>query len=230
MFRCADRLWEIEAREGPVSRRRTRRAGVTHFCERRLSIRTREGGFRGVASIVHLDRSTADAPSQAAGEGVFHEFHTAAVWAFRLGSAPARLSAGGTREPAVARHRNGGDDLFPWLPTDQLVTNPQTHQREVYLATEAINPNNPKSPGLSNEGKVVTGIDRAPRRSDARPLMRGRTFPRESPVPLRTGRLLRRLAGPQPDNRHRLQPPAPGSSRAFGRRGHSRMDGCRAST
>ncbi len=54
----------------------------------------------------------------------------------------------------------GGTYLFPWLPTDQLVTNPKTHQREVYLATEAINPNNPNSPGLSNEGKVVTGIDR----------------------------------------------------------------------
>ena len=54
----------------------------------------------------------------------------------------------------------GATYLFPWLPTDQLVTNPITHQREVYLATEAINPNNPNSPGLSNEGKVVTGIDR----------------------------------------------------------------------
>jgi hypothetical protein len=50
--------------------------------------------------------------------------------------------------------------LFPWLPTDQLVTNPVTHERELFLATEAINPNNPNSPGLSNEGKVVSGIDR----------------------------------------------------------------------
>jgi hypothetical protein len=55
----------------------------------------------------------------------------------------------------------GATYLFPWLPTDQFVTNPITHQREVYLATEAINPNNPNSPGLSNEGKVVSGIDRA---------------------------------------------------------------------
>ena len=55
----------------------------------------------------------------------------------------------------------GATYLFPWLPTDQFVTNPITHQREVYLATEAINPNNPNSPGLNNAGKVVSGIDRA---------------------------------------------------------------------
>jgi hypothetical protein len=51
-------------------------------------------------------------------------------------------------------------NLFPWLPTDQLVTNPITHERELFLASEAINPNDPNSSGLSNEGKVVSGIDR----------------------------------------------------------------------
>jgi hypothetical protein len=54
--------------------------------------------------------------------------------------------------------------LSPWLPTDQFVTNPITHERELYLATEAteaINPNNPNSPGLVNEGKVISGTDRA---------------------------------------------------------------------
>ena len=50
--------------------------------------------------------------------------------------------------------------LAPWLPTDQFVTNPITHQRELYLASESINPNNPDSPGLVNEGKVVSGTDR----------------------------------------------------------------------
>jgi hypothetical protein len=50
--------------------------------------------------------------------------------------------------------------LAPWLPTDQFVTNPITHQRELYLASMAINPKNPNSPGLTNEGKVVSGTDR----------------------------------------------------------------------
>jgi hypothetical protein len=50
--------------------------------------------------------------------------------------------------------------LSPWLPTDQFVTNPITHRRELYLASEAINQNNPNSPGLTNEGKVVSGTDR----------------------------------------------------------------------
>jgi hypothetical protein len=49
----------------------------------------------------------------------------------------------------------------PWIPTSLLVTNPITHRRELYTATEAINPNNPNSPGLDNAGKVVSGIDRA---------------------------------------------------------------------
>ena len=125
-----------------------------------MSIRTREGGFRGVASIVHLERSTADAPSRAAGEGVFHEFHTAAVWPFRLGSAPAVSQPEALESRQLLATGMGATYLSPWLPTDQFVTNPITHQRELYLATEAINPNNPNSPGLSNEGKVVTGTDR----------------------------------------------------------------------
>jgi hypothetical protein len=55
----------------------------------------------------------------------------------------------------------GATYLSPWLPTDSFVTNPITKEREIYLSTEAINPNNPNSPGLVNEGKVVTGTDRA---------------------------------------------------------------------
>jgi hypothetical protein len=50
--------------------------------------------------------------------------------------------------------------LYPWLPTDQFVTNPITHKRELYLASESINQNDPNSPGLTNEGKVVSGTDR----------------------------------------------------------------------
>ena len=54
----------------------------------------------------------------------------------------------------------GATYLSPWLPTDSFVTNPITNEREIYLSTEAVNPNNPNSPGLVNEGKVVTGTDR----------------------------------------------------------------------
>jgi hypothetical protein len=55
----------------------------------------------------------------------------------------------------------GATYLSPWLPTDEFVTNPVTHQRELYLSTESVNPNNPNSPGLVNEGKVISGTDRA---------------------------------------------------------------------
>jgi hypothetical protein len=49
----------------------------------------------------------------------------------------------------------------PWLPSDQLVTNPITHQRLQFNGSRLVNPFNPNSPGLSNEGKVVSGVDRA---------------------------------------------------------------------
>jgi len=49
----------------------------------------------------------------------------------------------------------------PWIPSDQLVTNPITHQRELFLGASQVNQFNPNSPGLSNEGKVVSGTDRA---------------------------------------------------------------------
>jgi hypothetical protein len=70
-------------------------------------------------------------------------------------------------EPEILESRQllasgiGATYLSPWLPTDSFVTNPVTHEREIYLSTEAVNPNNPNSPGLVNEGKVVTGTDRA---------------------------------------------------------------------
>jgi hypothetical protein len=51
--------------------------------------------------------------------------------------------------------------LSPWLPSDLFVTNPITHQRESISQLSLINPHNPNSPGLSNEGKVVSGTDRA---------------------------------------------------------------------
>jgi hypothetical protein len=51
--------------------------------------------------------------------------------------------------------------LSPWLPTDLFVTNPITHQRESVSARSLVNQNNPNSPGLSNEGKIVSGTDRA---------------------------------------------------------------------
>ena len=49
----------------------------------------------------------------------------------------------------------------PWIPSDLLVTNPITKERELFVASELVNPNNPNSPGFNNEGKVVSGIDRA---------------------------------------------------------------------
>jgi hypothetical protein len=49
----------------------------------------------------------------------------------------------------------------PWIPSDQLVTNPITLQREQFNGSSLVNPLNPNSPGLSNEGKVVSGTDRA---------------------------------------------------------------------
>jgi len=49
----------------------------------------------------------------------------------------------------------------PWIPSDLLVTNPITHQRELFTTSSLVNSNNPNSPGFSNEGKVVSGIDRA---------------------------------------------------------------------
>lgn len=51
--------------------------------------------------------------------------------------------------------------LSPWLPSDLFVTNPITHQRESVSQQSQVNQFLPNSPGLSNEGKVVSGIDRA---------------------------------------------------------------------
>jgi hypothetical protein len=48
----------------------------------------------------------------------------------------------------------------PWLPSDLFVTNPISHQRELVNSSQLVNQNNPNSPGLSNEGKIVTGQDR----------------------------------------------------------------------
>jgi hypothetical protein len=41
-----------------------------------------------------------------------------------------------------------------------LVTNPITHQKELYTSSELVDPNNPNSPGLINSGKIVSGTDR----------------------------------------------------------------------
>jgi len=48
----------------------------------------------------------------------------------------------------------------PWIPSSLFVTNPITHQKELFNASELINPNNPNSPGLNNAGKVVSGTNR----------------------------------------------------------------------
>jgi hypothetical protein len=50
--------------------------------------------------------------------------------------------------------------LFPYTPTDLLVTNPITHHRIPTSIRSLMQHNNPNSPLLSNQGKVVTGTDR----------------------------------------------------------------------
>jgi hypothetical protein len=50
--------------------------------------------------------------------------------------------------------------LNPWIPSDLPVSNPVTHQPET-LAVAHLNPNNPNSPLYTNQGKIVSGTDRA---------------------------------------------------------------------
>ena len=100
---------------------------------------------------------------RAAGEGVFHEFATDAVQPFRGTSerAPADLQArcawraAGCSRPASRLTSPRG------YPSDLLVTNPITKERELFLATNQVNPYNFNSEGFSNQGKVVSGTDRA---------------------------------------------------------------------
>ncbi len=49
----------------------------------------------------------------------------------------------------------------PWIPSDLLVTNPITKERELFVAKDQVNPYNSNSEGFSNQGKVVSGTDRA---------------------------------------------------------------------
>ena len=49
----------------------------------------------------------------------------------------------------------------PWIPSDLLVTNPITKERELFVARNQVNPYNFNSQGFSNQGKVVSGTDRA---------------------------------------------------------------------
>jgi hypothetical protein len=50
--------------------------------------------------------------------------------------------------------------LAPWIPSDLPVQNPVTHQRE-FISSARLNPNNPNSQLYTNQGKIVSGIDRA---------------------------------------------------------------------
>ena len=50
--------------------------------------------------------------------------------------------------------------LSPWTPSDLPVTNPISHQRELVSERSLITPLNVNSPGLTNEGKIVSGTDR----------------------------------------------------------------------
>jgi hypothetical protein len=49
----------------------------------------------------------------------------------------------------------------PWLPSDVAILNPITQRRELVSPASLVNQFDPNSPGLSNEGKVVSGTDRA---------------------------------------------------------------------
>jgi hypothetical protein len=50
--------------------------------------------------------------------------------------------------------------LAPWTPSDLPVTNPITHRRELFSSASLFHPLNVNSPGLTNEGKIVSGTDR----------------------------------------------------------------------
>jgi len=51
--------------------------------------------------------------------------------------------------------------LSLYTPSDLYVTNPITHQRIPFSARNLMQHNNPNSPLLSNQGKIVSGTDRA---------------------------------------------------------------------
>ena len=48
----------------------------------------------------------------------------------------------------------------PWIPSDLPVVNPVTHQKE-FISAASLRPNSPNSQLYSNQGKVVSGTDRA---------------------------------------------------------------------
>jgi hypothetical protein len=50
---------------------------------------------------------------------------------------------------------------FAWMPSDLYITNPISKRRELVTPASLVNQFDPNSPGLSNQGKVVSGIDRA---------------------------------------------------------------------
>ena len=116
------------------------------FSNGRMTIRIREGGFRGVAAIGLPSDRRADAPLRAAGEGVFHEIHTAAVW-------PARFGSGGGTCPS-RRPWRAGSPLHARIPGLSVALgaqrsarqNPITHQKELILASRVCIPTNPNSP------------------------------------------------------------------------------------
>ena len=49
----------------------------------------------------------------------------------------------------------------PYIPSDLYVRNPITNQREMVSASALQQPNNPNGPLVSNQGKIVSGMDRA---------------------------------------------------------------------
>ena len=51
--------------------------------------------------------------------------------------------------------------LAPYTPSDLYVTNPITNQRIPISTRDLMQHNNPNSPLLSNQGKIVSGTDRA---------------------------------------------------------------------
>ena len=76
---------------------------------------------------------------------------------------PARRRQSPTTESLESRQLLTGVPSYMshYVPSDLYVTNPITHHRIPFSARDLMQHNNPNSPLLSNQGKIVTGKDRA---------------------------------------------------------------------
>ncbi len=79
--------------------------------------------------------------------------------------APARRRLGSSVEFLEGREllsNSGVNQVFaPWFPREFPVSNPITHQPVLVTVNQLINRHNPQSSFFTNEGKIVSGMDRA---------------------------------------------------------------------